>query len=137
MLLDYVFKSNSFVYHGSWKLDNSIIYGLGNPVQNPHHPGAANLVILKVQLPTAQEAYKELVKAAPAEILPPDVLQTDVVAEIPLANLPHRHVFLGCSIKDFVTRNKKNIKVKVTMWERYIIHTIIWAPNGGPCRFSA
>ncbi|KAI1034214.1 hypothetical protein LB503_012470 [Fusarium chuoi] len=140
-LLDGGFKRDSFVYYGSWKEDNSIVYRITTNTATMNKffatftPVKANYVLLKVQLPTPAAAYNQLKANAPQAMLPPDDFKSALGDKNFITAQPWGG-FKGSEIRDFVRANESRILIEKREYNTMRVYTIVWAPNGDNCRLE-
>ncbi|KAF5988881.1 hypothetical protein FCOIX_284 [Fusarium coicis] len=134
-LLDGGFKRDSFVYHGSWEEENSIVYRITtntatmNKTFATFTPVKANYVLLKVQLPTPAAAYNQLKANAPHAMLPPDEFKSALGDKNFITAQPWGG-FKESEIREFVKANESNILIEKREYNKMRVYTIAWAPNG-------
>ncbi|KAM5343510.1 hypothetical protein ACJ41O_012047 [Fusarium nematophilum] len=140
-LLDGGFRNDEFVYYGSWKEDNSIVYRITtntasvNKILSFVTPIKANYVFLKIQLPTPDEAYSALKDKAPGAMLPPDDFKQALGDKNFFTAKPWTP-FLGSFIRTFVQRAEDKILIEKREYNTIRIYTIVWAPGGEDCRLE-
>jgi hypothetical protein len=129
-LLGEDFLKEKYILAGSFEADNSIVYsytredifkGSRSFQPRPNH------LLVKVQVPTANEAYKWMVQAAPEPMHPTPGYENAVRAQL---REKMKGTLTGKIVEKFVLDYERNITVQQREYENMSAHVVIWAPNG-------